>query len=107
MSKIWEKTEYIKFGLKDRHYEELKALYFLYPNIEEIIIFGSRARGDYKERSDIDIAIKGNLSKLDIAMIREQLEESRIPYMVDVIEYNKIVDKNFKEEIDRDGIVLK
>lgn len=97
----------MKFGLKDRYYEELKALYFLYPNIDEIIIFGSRARGDYKEKSDIDIAIKGNLTKLEIAMIRDYLEESRIPYMVDVVEYSKIVDKNFKEEIDKEGKILK
>lgn len=96
----------MKFGLKERYYDELKALYFLFPNIDEIIIFGSRARGDYREFSDIDIAIKGNLSKLELALIRDHLEESKIAYVTDVVEYNKIVDKKFKEEIDREGIVL-
>lgn len=97
----------MRFGLKDRYYEELKVLYFLYPNIDEIIIFGSRARGDYKEKFDIDIAIKGNLTKLDIALIRDYLEESRIPCMVDVVEYSKIADKNFKKEIDKEEKILK
>lgn len=97
----------MKFGLKERYYEELKALYFLFPNIDEIIIFGSRAREDYREYSDIDIAIKGNLSKLEIALIREHLEESKIPYVTDVVEYEKIVDKAFKDTIDREGIVIK
>lgn len=97
----------MKFGLKERYYEELKALYFLFPNIDEVIIFGSRARGDYREYSDIDIAIKGELTKLEIALIREHLEESKIPYVTDVVEYEKIVDKAFKDEIDREGIVIK
>lgn len=97
----------MKFGLKERYYDELKALYFLFPNIDEIIIFGSRVRGDYREYSDIDIAIKGELTKLEIAMIREHLEESKIPYVTDVVEYEKIVDKAFKDEIDREGIILK
>ncbi len=97
----------MKFGLKERYYDELKALYFLFPNIDEIIIFGSRARGDYREYSDIDIAIKGELTKLEIALIREHLEEGKIPYVADVVEYNKIIDKAFKDEIDREGITLK
>ena len=96
----------MRFGLKERYYEELKALYFLFPNIDGIIIFGSRARGDYRENSDIDIALKGNLTKLEIALIKEYLEESRIPYTTDVIEYEKIIDKKFKEEIDKEGEVL-
>ena len=97
----------MKFGLKERYYDELKALYFLFPNIDEIIIFGSRARGDYREYSDIDIAIKGELTKLEIALIREHLEESKIPYVTDVVEYSKIVDKKFKEEIDKEGEILR
>lgn len=96
----------MKFGLKDRYYEELKALYFLFPNIDEIIIFGSRARGDYRENSDIDIALKGNLTKIDIALIRDHLDESRIPYTTDVVEYEKIIDIKFREEIDKEGRIL-
>lgn len=96
----------MKFGLKERYYDEIKILYYLFPNIDEIIIFGSRARGNYRYNSDIDIALKGNLSKIDMANIRNHFEEGKIPYTVDVVEYDKIIDEKFKKEIDTDGKIL-
>lgn len=36
----------MKFGLKERELDEIKALYYLFPEIDEIVIFGSRARGE-------------------------------------------------------------
>ena len=96
----------MRFGLIGREYDEVKALYFLFPNISEIIIFGSRARGDYKRVSDIDIALKGDLEKIDIAKIRDYFEDGTIPYTVDVVEYSKISNDEFKKNIDLEGVVL-
>lgn len=39
-------------------YEELCTLFAFYPSIEKVILFGSRARGDFADRSDIDLMIK-------------------------------------------------
>lgn len=94
---------WLEFGLKERDYDEIKAMYFLFPSIDEIIIFGSRARGDYRKTSDIDMTLKGEISRLELAKIREYLEDSRIPYIVDLVLYNDIIDEEFKKEIDRDG----
>lgn len=96
----------MKFGLNEREYDEIKILYFLFPNIKEILIFGSRARGDYKKVSDIDLAIKGELTKLDMANIRNYFDEGKIPYKVDVVEYEKISNEAFKENIDSEGILV-
>ncbi|MGL5710507.1 MAG: nucleotidyltransferase domain-containing protein, partial [Cetobacterium sp.] len=47
----------MNLGLKEREIDEIKILHHLFPQINQIIIFGSRARGDYNRTSDIDIAI--------------------------------------------------
>jgi predicted nucleotidyltransferase len=57
----------------------------------EIFIFGSRAKGTNKEFSDIDIAIKSpNLDFTILANIKFDLEESDLPYKVDVVNYDEL-----------------
>ena len=54
--------------------------------IEKVILFGSRARGDYKRTSDIDIAIKFKKNPEKISNIIEDMEASNIIYTMDIIE---------------------
>lgn len=49
------------------------------------------------------MALKGEILRLELAKIREYLEDSRIPYIVELVLYDDIVDEEFKKEIDRDG----
>ena len=80
-------------------------MYYLFPEIDEIVIFGSRARGDYSRVSDIDIAIKGDVDKI-MYKIRDYFEESSIIYTVDVVNYISISNQDFKENIDSEGIII-
>ena len=67
-------------------------------------LFGSRARGDYKETSDVDLAIA---SKEDIRTpMQAALDESQLPYTFDLIDYTNQSNKKLQESIDREGIVL-
>ncbi len=70
-----------------KNIEELKHfLITSFPN-EQIFLFGSRARGDASEYSDVDIAIKGRQSlKTALAEARFAIEESQIPYKVDLVD---------------------
>jgi len=70
-----------------KNIEELKHfLITAFPN-EQIFLFGSRARGDASEYSDIDIAIKGRGSlKIALSEARFTIEESQIPYKVDLVD---------------------
>ncbi len=70
----------------------------------EVILFGSRARGDYKYYSDIDLAIKG-LEKKDILKIKDFVEESTVPYFVDIVRYEDAPLK-LKENIDKEGVIV-
>ncbi len=95
----------MKFGLKERELDEIKVLYYLFPEIDGIVIFGSRARGDYSRVSDIDIAIKGDVDKI-MYKIRDYFEESSIIYTVDVVNYISISNQDFKENIDSEGVII-
>ncbi|HPN30385.1 MAG TPA: nucleotidyltransferase domain-containing protein [bacterium] len=70
---------------------------------KEIIIFGSRARGDNRYNSDIDIAL---VFDGDIARIRDVVEENvRTLLKFDILDYNKIP-KYLKNEINKEGVIV-
>ena len=74
----------------------------------KIYLFGSRARGNHGERSDIDIAIDSGkeLPQVDIGEARDMLAESNIPYKIDVVDLHG-VPKDMREDILKEGILWK
>jgi predicted nucleotidyltransferase len=86
------------YGLKEKELQEIKQI--LSDNhIGKAILFGSRAKGNYSPGSDVDLAIIGNEKKLSDALN----EESRLVYYFDIINLEKIKNKNLKEHIYRVG----
>lgn len=83
--------------------QELKQfLVTSFPN-EQIYLFGSRARGDERVHSDIDIAIQSDSALSGrLAQIRYTIEESLFPYKVDLVELSKA--PYLKNVIDKEGI---
>ncbi len=79
-----------------------------FKEIRQAVIFGSRAMGNYKKGSDIDIAIKGHGITEDIVVrLSARLnQESPIPYFVDVVHYEGITSRALVDHIDRVGKVL-
>jgi predicted nucleotidyltransferase len=72
-------------------------------NVERVILFGSRARGNNSERSDIDLAVSGG----DVLNFYYDAEEqARTLLMFDVVDLNKKISEELQQEIDRDGVVL-
>jgi predicted nucleotidyltransferase len=98
----------MKFGLQQRDLTEIILALKQYAAIEEAIIFGSRAKGNYKKGSDVDIALKGE--KLDYQMISALSfylnEESSLPYFFDVVHFEEISEKRLTEHINRVGRLL-
>lgn len=72
-------------------------------NIKKVILFGSRARGDNYEKSDIDLAVSGG-NVLDFYYDVE--EEAWTLLMFDVVDLNERISDELKAEIERDGVVL-
>ncbi len=71
--------------------------------INRIILFGSRARGDHKERSDIDLAIQGGNTTMFAVEIEEQV---RTLLLFDVVDLDGIVSEELRGSIKREGIIL-
>ena len=77
-------------------------------NKVQIVLFGSRARGDYAKTSDIDIGIlpKGEINRKELILLREKVENSNIPYKVDVVNLSQ-TSKEFTEKALKEGILWK
>ncbi|WP_198246790.1 nucleotidyltransferase domain-containing protein [methane-oxidizing endosymbiont of Gigantopelta aegis] len=68
-------------------------------NIKTCILFGSRAKGNFKKGSDVDIAVLGDDRKLAYCLN----EESNLPYFFDVVNLETLRNQNLKEHIRRVG----
>lgn len=94
----------MKYGLPQNTYQEIKNVVQKYSNYE-FQIYGSRARGNYKENSDIDIAVRGNVPERDRIAILNDIDLLNIPYMVDIVFYERLEKQELKKSIDEEGIL--
>lgn len=96
-----------RYGLTSEDMKEIKQVFTRFPTVDEVVIFGSRAKGIHQPGSDVDLALKGNIDSTTVAQISDLLnEESTMPYTFDLVAYDTIVSKNLKEHIKRVGAVL-
>ena len=72
---------------------------------ERVVLFGSRARGDNRSRSDIDIAVFG-ASPDDLPAFREQLDELPTLLEFDLVFVTEQTDPKLVSNIERDGVIL-
>lgn len=78
------------------------------PEIEEVVIFGSRAKGNFRKASDIDLAVKGNaVTDITIKRLSGRLnEEMSMPYFFDVVRYESINNPDLLDHIQRIGMAI-
>ncbi|REG87060.1 nucleotidyltransferase domain-containing protein [Algoriphagus antarcticus] len=95
-----------KFGLLDADVEAISGVLSNHPKVEKAYIFGSRAKGNFKNGSDVDIALKGDKMDFDtVSQISYLLnEETNMPYKFDVLNYNAVKESDLLVHIDRVGI---
>lgn len=94
----------MKFGIDDLKLKAIVDVIKKY-SVEKAVIFGSRARGDYKKTSDIDIAIYSReLSDKEINLLTNELYELDIIYKIDLLEYYRLSKNSLKEKIELEGI---
>jgi predicted nucleotidyltransferase len=96
----------MNFGLNEQILAAIKNIFIQYSDIEWAKIFGSRAKGNYRPYSDIDISLGGDISQSTLGLISLDLDELSTPYRFDVNVYKKINHNKLKEHIDRAGIVF-
>ena len=95
------------FGLSNEVIKDISDVLKKHPNIDKVLIFGSRAKGTYSEGSDIDLAAVGeNITFNQLMDINIQIEDLGLLYKVDVVAYNKNVGTPIGEHIDRVGLLF-
>lgn len=91
-------------GLSPSDQDLIRKTFSEFPQVNEAILFGSRALGNFKETSDVDLALKGNLSLSDVSRIKARLEEGLpLPYFFDLVAYGLIDHPDLKAHIDTFG----
>lgn len=91
-----------KWNLPDRVVQDIRTL-AKKCGIEKVVLFGSRARGDNRERSDIDLAVSGG----KIAEFATSLDDEVWTLLsFDVVNLDSAVQPALLENIDRDGVVI-
>ena len=97
------KTDY---GLKEHVIHQMKEVFSHYPQIKQVILYGSRAMGNYKNGSDIDLTIKGDLNMDILTRIDWELDDLLLPYTFDLSIYTHIDNSELIDHINRVGKVF-
>jgi len=96
----------MRFGLKETVVEQINALCQKYSAIEQVIIYGSRAKGNYKPGSDIDLTIVGEIDLSTMFKLEDEIDDLLLPYMIDLSVMKKIENPDLIEHIQRVGQVF-
>jgi len=94
-------------SVKESIKNELIRILTKYNTVEKALLFGSRARGDFKKTSDIDIAIfSKDISEKQFNLLIDEINQINTVHSIDVVHYEKLSKKALKTAIMRDGVIL-
>lgn len=92
------------FGLPEKTLSSLRSIFSKYSPIERVILYGSRAKGNYREGSDIDLTlIAPTMTLSDLLRIQNEIDDAMLAHKVDLSLYHQIENEDLKEHITRVG----
>ena len=95
------------FGLPLAAVEKIRAVFASHPEVELVVLYGSRAKGNYKTGSDIDLTMYGNELNHNILLkILDELDELLLPWMFDLSIFEQLDHAKLREHIERIGVVF-
>jgi predicted nucleotidyltransferase len=93
------------FGIGNFIWKTILSTCFQFSAVNQVILYGSRARGDYRNGSDIDIAIDApEMTDHEFSILWNTLDDLPIIYTLDVVHLQSISNIAFIQAIERDGI---
>lgn len=97
----------MEFGLSDQTCATVRQILAAYPQIEKAVLYGSRAKDNYKNGSDIDLTLFGSALDHRLLMaVGSALDDSDIPYTVDLSLFEQIENPALRKHIERVGLVF-
>ncbi len=99
--------ESASYGIPDRVWDRMRGVFSARPQIEQVILYGSRAKGNFREGSDIDLTIVGPEATYDdLLTISVRLDDLDLPWMIDLSLLHRISNETLSEHIARVGQVI-
>ncbi len=102
-----EPSAKLKFGLKATTIDKIISVLVQYPEVESAIVYGSRAKGNYRPGSDIDLTLTGSeLTYNTLLRIDTKIDDLLLPYLFDISLLRQISNPDVVDHIRRVGIPL-
>ena len=97
----------IDFGLKEERLNKIRSVLARYPQVSRAVIFGSRARSDFKHNSDIDLAVYmgDSQDKMPGGLLLE-IDDAAGIYKIDIIDILRLNNEPLRQQIEEQGIVF-
>lgn len=93
-----------RFGLPEEAVDKINGVLSAHPEVESAILYGSRAKGNYKPGSDIDLTLVGEqLDHHDLLKIMNELDDLLLPYTIDLSIFHMIDHGALRDHIQRVG----
>ncbi len=98
----------LRFGLKETTIKKLCGVFAKYPQVTKAVLYGSRAKGNYKNGSDIDLTLHGgaDLTLNVMYKILDEIDDLLLPYTIDLSIYRTLSDPDFIDHIQRVGVTF-
>ena len=97
----------MRYGLKEDTIKKISSVLSGFPEVEKAVLYGSRAKGNFKRGSDIDLTLIGPALTLNVVLkIENRLDDLLLPYHIDLSIYESISNPDLKEHIQRVGKVF-
>jgi hypothetical protein len=97
----------INAGINQKSTDILNSIFSKYEEVNEVILYGSRAKGNYHERSDVDMVINNsNLDRHILGKIILDINNSNFPNTVDIQLFENLKNKKLIDHIHRVGVLF-
>ena len=97
----------MKYGLTETTVAKIHAVFARFPEIEKAILYGSRAKGNPKKGSDIDLTLQGQALTSNLrSKIAWELDDLLLPYTIDLSLFHELNHADLREHIQRVGVVF-
>ncbi len=97
----------VNHGLTDGTVAQIRDALARFPEVEKAILYGSRAKGNYKPGSDIDLTLLGaDVTQKILGQIQGDLDDGQLPYRFDASIFSQITNADLLDHIRRVGVVF-
>jgi len=97
----------MRHGLSEQTIEKICGIFASHPAIDKAVLYGSRAKGNFRPGSDIDLSLFGQgLSTKELDEIDKELDDLLLPYTIDLLIFDKLHHAGLREHIERVGKVF-